>query len=482
MFKHRFLLLSLLLILTHVIVIQAQETYEEWLKKDQAQFNKFLSEDDKAFLDFLKKDWQEFLTSQGIKPDTKPKPVRMPEAKPEDKPKPPPQDVLKKVKPLPLPPKEPLPPAPKPIVPKPKQNLLVQFYGRIVPFARVEKITLTIKTPLKSEQIGKAFEQMASSKAADYLRQLKAYKKQMRLNDWGYVVLVHSLSQKVFPASVSQQNLFSWFLLLKSGYKAKVAFKENAVFLLLPNENLIYENQYVTLNKRKYYFVSFGHPLDLSGNVYSYQGSYPGANTLPNMKMKAIPVIKNEAGKKQLYFTYQGKVYNFTVQFDKDIIDLFRNYPQTELKVYFDAPVSPLASHSLLTALAPQIQGKTELDAVNFLLRFVQTAFPYKTDDQQFGREKYLMPEETLYYPASDCEDRSILFAYLVKNLLGLKIIALDYPGHIATAVKFNSPVNGDAVEYNGQRYVICDPTYINADAGMSMPEFKNVKPEVISL
>ena len=92
------------------------------------------------------------------------------------------------------------------------------------------------------------------------------------------------------------------------------------------------------------------------------------------------------------------------------------------------------------------------------------------------------MPEETLYYPASDCEDRAILFSYLVKNLLGLKIIALDYPGHIATAVKFSANINGDAVEYNGQRYVICDPTYINADAGMSMPEYKGVAPEVIKL
>ena len=480
--KLLFLLISGLFVLVNAVTLIAQETYEEWLKKDQAQFNKFLSEDDKAFMDFLKKDWEAFLTSQGIKPDTKPKPVKVPQAKPEDKPKPTPQEELRKIEPQPLPPQEPLPPPPKPVIPRPKQNLMVQFYGRVVPFTKIQKVEFQLKTPIQSEQITKAWEQLAISKAVDYVTQLKAYRKQMKLNDWGYVVLTHGLSQKVFPASESKQNLFSWFLLLKSGYKAKVAYKNNTVFLLLPNENLIYENQYVTLDKRKYYFVAFGRPVDLSGAVYSYQGTYPQAKIVPNMKMTAIPVIKNEIGEKELRFTFQGKVYNFTVQFDKDIIDLFRNYPQTELKVYFDAPVSPPASYSLLTALASAVKGKSELDAVNFLLRFVQTAFQYKTDDQQFGREKYLMPEETLYYPASDCEDRSILFAYLVKNLLGLKIIALDYPGHIATAVKFNSAINGDAVEYNGQRYVICDPTYINADAGMCMPEFKNVNPDVIRL
>ena len=112
--------------------------------------------------------------------------------------------------------------------------------------------------------------------------------------------------------------------------------------------------------------------------------------------------------------------------------------------------------------------------------RFVQTAFDYKTDDQQFGKEKYLMMEETLHYPSSDCEDRSIMFSYLVKTLLKLDVVGLDYPGHIATAVKFNSDLTGDRVTHNGKVYVICDPTYINADAGMEMPQFKNVEPKII--
>ena len=85
------------------------------------------------------------------------------------------------------------------------------------------------------------------------------------------------------------------------------------------------------------------------------------------------------------------------------------------------------------------------MDAVNVLLRFVQTGFSYLTDSEQFGREKFMFPEETLSYPYSDCEDRSFLFAYLVSSLLGLDVIGLDYPGHVATAVKFSSPVSPSA-------------------------------------
>jgi hypothetical protein len=118
---------------------------------------------------------------------------------------------------------------------------------------------------------------------------------------------------------------------------------------------------------------------------------------------------------------------------------------------------------------------------VNILLRFVQTAFQYKTDQDQFGREKPFFPEETIYYPFSDCEDRSVLFAYLVRNLTGLEVVGLDYPGHIATAVRFPTQVPGESVGYQGKRFVVCDPTYINAGAGMCMPQFKSVTPNVIA-
>ena len=116
------------------------------------------------------------------------------------------------------------------------------------------------------------------------------------------------------------------------------------------------------------------------------------------------------------------------------------------------------------------------------LLRFVQTAFEYQTDDEQFGREKYLIPDETLYYGICDCEDRSILFAHLVRKLVGLPVVGLDYPGHIATAVQFSQRLPGAYVNYEGEDYLICDPTYINADIGMVMPQFKDTPPVLIGL
>ena len=56
------------------------------------------------------------------------------------------------------------------------------------------------------------------------------------------------------------------------------------------------------------------------------------------------------------------------------------------------------------------------------------------------------------------------------------------YPGHLATAVRFTETVKGDNVYANGKRYVICDPTYIGAPVGMTMPNMDNSQAKVILL
>ena len=80
----------------------------------------------------------------------------------------------------------------------------------------------------------------------------------------------------------------------------------------------------------------------------------------------------------------------------------------------------------------------------------------------------------------SDCEDRSILFSSLVRDLLGLDVVLIYYPNHLATAVRFSSNVSGDYLEMDGKRYVLCDPTYVNAPVGVTMSGVDNSKAKVI--
>lgn len=459
----------------------AQDNYQEWLKKEKASYQDFLEEEDKAFSDFLKKEWKAFQSSQGIKFDEKPKPVDIPVAEPEDKPAPPPPDKIKPIPEIKIPEKPPEPkPKPKPVTKKTTNLIMLKFYGAPVSVNYKKDIVFNLSTPVNNEVISKAWETMASSKYKILLEQLQANRKELSLNDWGYLELVNLFAKKLFPKSINEQNLFNWFIISKSGFETKVAYKDDTIYFLVPSQNIIYANRFVSLDDKKYYFISIGDPVDLSGQIFTYTGQYKNSNRLISMKLTKVPSLNNETGNKKFNFNFKGKKYNVIVHYDNDVVTFFKSYPQTELTVYFDAAVSEYANISLLRSLKPHIQKMSELEAVNFLLRFVQTAFDYKTDDQQFGKEKYLMLEETLYYPSSDCEDRSILFSYLVRNLLDLKVVGLDYPGHIATAVSFHSDLSGESIHFNGNKYIVCDPTFINADAGMKMPQFEDVEPKVI--
>ena len=91
-------------------------------------------------------------------------------------------------------------------------------------------------------------------------------------------------------------------------------------------------------------------------------------------------------------------------------------------------------------------------------MRFTRYAFLYEDDDQNFGKEKRLSPEETLFSKYSDCDDRAALFFYLVKEIYNLPMIALLYPTHITMAVQFDKPV-GAPILYNGKIYSVCEPT-----------------------
>lgn len=183
---------------------------------------------------------------------------------------------------------------------------------------------------------------------------------------------------------------------------------------------------------------------------------------------------------KRLSFSYKGKKHQLKVPYNHYTVDFLSSYPQMDIEQYFRTPLDNVTAKALLSQLSVIVKDMSETEAVNLLLSFVQKSFRYETDQDQFGKENYLFIEETFFYPASDCEDRSIVFAWLVKNLLGLDVIGLDFPGHIATAVALKNP-EGQVINFRQKEYTIADPTYINARAGMKMPQFKNISPKIIS-
>jgi hypothetical protein len=120
-------------------------------------------------------------------------------------------------------------------------------------------------------------------------------------------------------------------------------------------------------------------------------------------------------------------------------------------------------------------------NGVDYLMRFTRYAFLYQTDENNFGKEKRLSPEQTLFSKYSDCDDRAALFFYLVKEIYNLPMIALLYPTHISMAVQFDK-IQGKSIIYKGQKYLVCEPTPQDKDLriGQISTNLEGVKYEVV--
>jgi hypothetical protein len=235
------------------------------------------------------------------------------------------------------------------------------------------------------------------------------------------------------------------------------------------------------LNGKRFYVVQFDDPQERIGSLFTYDGDYPGVSKRMNLAVTR-PVALAAAPTERTFTFFEGTTrYTITVPVNRNAIAYYEFYPQTDFPVYPTAKGSEATLEALKSQLRAVISGKTPTDAARILLRFVQTAFAYKTDQDQFGREKWMMPEETLYYPYSDCDDRAILYAYLVRELLGLEVVGLLYPSHLTTAILLPG-VPGDTFLHNGKRYLAADPTYIGADLGMTMPQLRGERPQVIDV
>ena len=328
---------------------------------------------------------------------------------------------------------------------------------------------------MREKAVADAYEAMCKADYKPLLADCRQLKKDLKLNDWGVFLFVRDVSNALCAdahASVVMQQ----FLLNELGYKSKMARRadRDQMLLFVATDCKMYGRPYFTKDGLNYYNLT----SDETCQFYMCQEDSPKAKSSIDMQITNAPLL-NSGMVNSVHKNGAGTVA-VSVDVPKSLMLFYKSMPQCDYSVYVNAKVNPAVADRLLSSLAPIVDGKSETEAANLLINFVQTGFKYATDQEQFGYEKPFFVEELFYYPYCDCEDRSVLYSYLVRNLLKLDVVLLDYPNHLATAVCFNENVSGDFVTVEGKKYIVCDPTYIGASIGKAMPQFKRVAAKVL--
>ena len=334
-----------------------------------------------------------------------------------------------------------------------------------------------------NEVLAKAWGELANGRFDNMLRDCLALRERMQLSDWAYLNMLVAFAEKCVGKS-NEATFLAAFAYSQSGYKMRIARADGRLYILFASRHAIYEIPYFEIDGEKFY------PFDCDADQVEICGA-----SMPNEKPLSLYIsqrqlfaVSETPGRKLTAERYKDMA--FIVSVNKNLIDFYSTYPTSEANgnfmtrwaMYANTPMENEVAESLYPKMMEKISGLGQQDAVNRILNWVQTAFVYEYDDNVWGGDRAFFAEETLYYPYCDCEDRSILFTRLVRDLLGLKCILVYYPGHLASAVCFTESVNGDYITFDNERYTICDPTYIGAPVGLTMPDMNNQKACVILL
>ncbi|MDR6785563.1 hypothetical protein ABIE26_004273 [Pedobacter africanus] len=365
-------------------------------------------------------------------------------------------------------------------------NTSFEFYNDTFNLEVDSSIIVNNDVTLSKQQIIAHYDRVSQGKYDVILSKLLNYKKEHQLNDWLYYQLIRKTAQAISPKKENYERytFYKWFFLGKSGYDARLTISDNRIIFYVYNDEDIsdipfvnYQNKrYMCLNRHDYAYA------DLN-KVPPYEMiSMPDAKEAFSYKVTRMPDFKPEDYyEKQVQFNYKHKTYHFNIKLNSDVEAIFANYPVVDFESYFNIPLSKETYGSLIPILKKNLNGMNQKKGIDYLMRFTRYAFLYEDDDKQFGKEKRLSPEETLFSKYSDCDDRAALFFYLVKEIYDLPMIAMLYPTHITMAVQFDKPV-GQPIVYKGKTYSICEPTpqKENLNIGQLSSNLKNLPYKVV--
>ena len=366
----------------------------------------------------------------------------------------------------------------------PSSTIKINFYGRDLVF-NVPKALRVSSNGVRERQVSKFYATLHQNDADHILqRQLDEAVSQMGLNEWGYFVLLRAITEKIY-AKVNDRVLFAFYMLHSHGFKARVGrgSKSDQLLLLLALDNSkeVYSETFFRINGTKYYAL-YGNGQK-GESVYSYdeKADQNGLKEIGLDFKKSLNIAACDKSRK----LHLNKVnMDITLPYSTSHLRYYDEIPTTVFPIYFSTPVSKETEAVLAETIGTLSKQYNKVQLVDILLNFVQTAFVYKIDELYHGREKYYFPEETIGLPYSDCEDRSALFAWLVKRFVGYDIIGVLYDNHMATAVCFgeDAQLTGKSITHKGKRYMVCDPTYQNAAIGTVMPKYANVNHEIVKI
>jgi len=322
---------------------------------------------------------------------------------------------------------------------------------------------------LGDEDLAGKWRELSGGRYDNLLYDCLNIKAQLQLCDWAYLQLLNQISERVCGIG-NEATFLQAYLYAQSGYKMRLASSADrrSLYLLFAAYPYLTSRTFFSMDDGKYYFFSGSG----QGSYFICNASFGRGNKYMSLPITAKQRFaeKPVKGRKRIIIDKQ----EVALYVNENLLNFYTDYPRGYYnddadfcKMYAEPPIDDAVRQQVYPYLRQAIAGMSETEAAGYLLHWVQTQFDYMTDAEAWGYERAFFPTETLFYPYCDCEDRSILYSRLMRDLVGSDVILLLVPNHMATGVHFKQGegVYGTYLEIEGNKYYICDPTITGAGA-----------------
>ena len=340
---------------------------------------------------------------------------------------------------------------------------------------------------LSSDDVADAMKVFEEPQFANMLYDCLQVRKQNNLSDWAYYLMLQKLVDGFYGKDTNEASLVLSYLYSQSGYKMRLGHDDSHLMMLAACHHNIYGKEFSYAeypSTERFYQLDgrklFGHTIHISDAKWPKESSM-------SLRLTAEQEFALNKTPQRIIRSRKNPDFVFTITSNKNYIDFYDTYPSasigdnymTQWQMYAETPLEKGIRDQLYPAMREKLQGMSKVEAVRQILWWTQgyddrkkenahpEYFQYAYDETIWDKDRAFFGEETLFYPWCDCEDRAILFSHLVRDIVGLDVALVHYPGHLATAVAFTEPVNGYGyIASDGRRYTVCDPTYLGGNIG----------------
>ncbi len=348
------------------------------------------------------------------------------------------------------------------------KKVVVNYYGHALPFSLTNDFFKEQTSRFEGLNINQQTQLLVNDSAvARFVKEANQYAQTFKLDDLAFLMLAQKAAAIITPKNeVNFAKQFVYAVLYHKGLDVILGVNNNNITVYGATNFAIKNVLFVQFNNKTYYDLSFDQKKEPKQEQLAHMGNLQTANLI-KLNRLTPPAISKLSSNKIIPFEYEDYVYFFSSRINQSLVNYYLDLPDIEMSlVYLNYGLSEKGPNTLVNQLKDATAYMSKEKAVNFVLGFVQN-LDYAKDMDVLGKEKFAFPEESIANDFSDCEDRSMLFAYLVREVANLQSIGLLYKdaAHMNVAVENWRKNSGDLSVYD-MDFVVCEPSGKGLRAG----------------